>query len=153
MPRATPGRLLLSGALANLSVLKSRFEFRYDEAARLGEQAIQAAQRAGAERFLARVWNTSLALEHLGEFDGALNYRREALKFQRRADDQQQVRESLGEMANLLEIQDRPTEAAVWYRQAFEDSERAGRFADAARSAGNLARTYISQGIWDEAET
>jgi tetratricopeptide (TPR) repeat protein len=144
----------LSGALANLSVLKSRFEFRYDEAARLGEQAIQAAQRAGAERFLGAAYgNTSLALEHLGEFDGALNYRREALKFQRRADDQQQVRESLGEMGNLLEIQDRPTEAAVWYRQAFEDSERAGRFADAARSAGNLARTYISQGIWDEAET
>jgi len=56
--------------------LKSRFEFRYDEAARLGEQAIQAAQRAGAERFLGAAYgNTSLALEHLGEFDGALNYR------------------------------------------------------------------------------
>jgi tetratricopeptide (TPR) repeat protein len=144
----------LAGALVNLSYLKGRLESRYDEAARLGEQAIQAAQRAGAARFLGAAYgNTSFALARLGEFDGAVRYRRQALELQRRADDPQQVRESLGEVGNLFALQDRPTEAADWYRQAFEDSERAGSVSDAARSAGNLAFTYISQSKWDEAET
>lgn len=144
----------LSGALVNLSYLKSRLESRYDEAARLGEQAIRAAQRAGAARFLGAAYgNTSYALARLGEFDGAVGYRRQALELQRRADDRQQVRESLGEVGNLFALQHRPSEAADWYRQAFEDSERSGSLSDAARSAGNLAFTYISQSKWDEAET
>ena len=154
LARAAGDDYWLAGALINLSYLKTKYEFRHDEAVRYGEEAIEAARRAGAARPLCAAYgNTSLALMQLGAFDKAVRYRRQALDLQRRVDDQRYIRESLGEMGNLFELQERPSEAVDWYRQAFEYSAATGGVADAARSAGNLALAYISLGKWDEAES
>ncbi|MBI4876478.1 MAG: CHAT domain-containing protein [Acidobacteria bacterium] len=143
----------LAGSLLNLAYVRNRDQFRHDEAARFGEEAIEAARRAGTDRFLGAAYgNTSQALGRLGAFEKAVRYRRQALELQRRVEDRRQVRVSLGQMGNLFALWERHAEAVDWHKQAFDYSEKTGGALDAARSAGNLATAHIALEQWDDAE-
>jgi CHAT domain-containing protein len=140
-----------AAAANNLGFERMR-AFRYDEAIPFLEQALHAAESAGAQRFsAASLANLGLCYYRIGDFDRALAF------LQRAAESQEQIgalaglQSSIGEIGNVHLIQGHPDRAVPFYQRALALA-RSSAPADAAKWAGNLARAHAELKRWDEAE-
>jgi CHAT domain-containing protein len=138
-------------ALNNVSVAAKRLN-RYEDSIRSAQAAIEAAQRAGAQRTAALAeGNLGAAYAYLGDFDTALRHEQAAVALNRKMGAKSLVMLYLGELGLIYDRAERVPEAIPAYREAFEIAAELGLKRDGARFAENLALALIKAAQWDEA--
>ena len=139
-------------AAANNLGLERMRGFRYDEAIPFLEQALKAAESAGAQRFsAASLANLGTCYYRIGDFDKALSFLQRAAESQERIGALTGLQSSLGDIGNVHSIQGHPDRAVPFYQRALRLA-RSSAPADAAKWAGNLARAHAELKQLDEAE-
>jgi CHAT domain-containing protein/Tfp pilus assembly protein PilF len=139
-------------AAANNLGLERMRAFRYDEAIPFLEQALNAAESAGAQRFsAASLANLGTCYYRIGDFDKALAFLQRAAQSQEKIGALAGLQSSLGDIGNVHAIQGRNDLAVPYYQRALALA-RSSAPADAAKWAGNLAVAHAELEQWDDAE-
>ncbi len=128
-------------------------QFRYDAALPFFDAADQTARAAPFTLLHERcLGDLGACYFRLGDSERALNLFSEAEQLAeklRMADDQQLW---LGDMGTIHHVREDYAKATSDYMQALAIARRLGNSADATRWLNNIARAYIDQSKWDEAE-
>jgi CHAT domain-containing protein len=141
-------------ANASLDLGHIRFtQFRYDEALPFFDAADQAA-RNGLYKLLHErcLGNLGVCYFRLGDSERALHLLSAAVQQAgaiRMMDDQQLW---LGDMGSIHHVREDYDKAISYYLRARDIASGLGNKADVVRWANNIARAYIDQSKWDEAE-
>jgi CHAT domain-containing protein len=141
-----------AAALNNLGL--SRIDSaRFDDAIPLLQQALAAAEKAGAVRIAsAATTNLGLCANNLGDFDAALVHYQKAIEIQRQQGSKPFLQASLGEMGNIYMRQNDARKSIPYYREALAIAHEVNATSDESKWAGNLAEAFILLEEWDQAE-
>jgi CHAT domain-containing protein/tetratricopeptide (TPR) repeat protein len=139
-----------SAAAANNLGLVQQLRSRCDSAIPNFNQALQVWHELGADQLSAATANNlGLCYSELGDFDKALEYRREAMRLVKPSPRLAQV---LGETGRLYLVRSQPGDAIPYFRRALEAARNFNTPAEAARWASNLATAFRDLGDWNSAE-
>ena len=139
-------------SLGNIGFIRMG-RFRFDEAIQWFEAADQAAQKIPSKVIHEKnLGNLGWCYFRLGQSDRALGLLSRALKLASDLGFQHDQQIWLGDIGVIHYSQDDFEKAVFKYSQALDIAQRLRDRADIARWSSNIARAYIDQKRWDEAE-
>ncbi len=124
---------------------------RYDAALTWLERALAFKDLRDLAIYADALNNAGICYARLGLFDRAVAAQREALERPRRGASRQ-YEQALGQLGTTYLDAGKDREGLEFLRQAFAAASEAGRLADAALWAGNLAAAHVKAAELDEAE-
>ncbi len=143
-----------AASLNNLGFVMLRAR-RYDEAIPILEQTLGPAKRSDVRQTVTSLYNNlALCYTQLGDYDHALDFRKEALAWLGEGDSPEMRCNILGEMGRTLALKGDTAKAIEYYRQALAVSKKLKDVStdDIRRWTSNLATALSAVGDWDAAE-